>query len=261
MNRPKPSVTTTLLLRRARALHRYLPLAVTGSDRGVHQARVATRRLREAVPVLASGVKAAKAAKARRKIRRLTKALGTVRELDVTLHILDELITTGRVPRTAVEDVRAHVLAERDRRRPVMLHRLEKIDPAKLEQRLAQVAGAVQASDSDEWRRALASRVVKRAKGLRVAIAEAGRVYAPDALHKVRIAVKKLRYGLEIAAETGITAASPMVRTLKRTQTTLGRLHDLQVLLTHVAAVQVPPPVRCAQHGQAATSSHRCVRS
>ena len=239
MNRPKPSVTTTLLLRRTRALHRHLPTAVTGSDHGVHQARVATRRLREAVPVLSAGVKGAKAAKARRKIRRLTKALGTVRELDVTLHVLDELIEKGRVPRAAVEDVRAHVLAERDRRRPVMLERLEKIDAAKLERRLVVVAGALQASGTDEWRRALAARTAKRAKGLREAIAEAGRIYAPDALHKVRIAAKKLRYALEIAAETGVKAASPMVRTLKRTQTTLGRLHDLQVLLTHVAAVQV----------------------
>ena len=238
MNRPKPRVTTTLLLRRARALHRHLPLAVTGNDHGVHQARVATRRLREAVPVLTSGVKAAKAAKARRKIRRLTKALGSVRELDVTLQILDELTEKDRVPRTAVEDVRAHVLTERDRRRPVMLERLERVDPAKLQERLVLVAGALQAADTDGWRDALASRIAKRAKGLRAAIVDAGRVYAPERLHQVRIAAKKLRYALEIAAETGFAEASPMVRTLKRTQNTLGRLQDLQVLLTHVAAVQ-----------------------
>src|SRR5918996_5286380 len=109
MNRPKPRVTTTLLLRRARALHRHLPGAVTGNDHGLHQARVATRRLREAVPVLTSGVKGTKAAKARRKIRRLTRALGTVRELDVTLHILDELARRPEIPRIALEDVRAHV--------------------------------------------------------------------------------------------------------------------------------------------------------
>jgi CHAD domain-containing protein len=100
------------------------------------------------------------------------------------------------------------------------------------------VAGALQACETEGWREALASRVAKRAKGLRAAVADAGRIYAPDRLHQVRIAAKKLRYALEIAAETGITAASPMVRTLKRTQNTLGRLHDLQVLLTCVAAVQ-----------------------
>ena len=58
------SVTSSLLTRRARALHRYLPLAIKGDDRGVHQARVASRRLREAVPVLAGNLKHAKAGKA-----------------------------------------------------------------------------------------------------------------------------------------------------------------------------------------------------
>ena len=45
-----------LLLRRARELERHLPPAVAGDDVGVHQARVASRRLREAVPVLAIGL-------------------------------------------------------------------------------------------------------------------------------------------------------------------------------------------------------------
>jgi hypothetical protein len=35
-----------------------------------------------------------------------------------------------------------------------------------------------------------------------------------------------------------------MVNLLKRTQDTLGRLHDLQVLMHHVAAVEADPPAR-----------------
>src|SRR5688500_11662273 len=106
MNRRKPRVTTSLLARRARALQRYLPAAIRGDHHGVHQARVATRRLREAVPVLTRGVKGARAGKARVKIRRLTRALGTVRELDVTLHLIDELAKRPDVSRNALEDVR-----------------------------------------------------------------------------------------------------------------------------------------------------------
>ena len=63
-------------------------------------------------------------------------------------------------------------------------------------------------------------------------------MYTPERLHAVRIAAKKLRYGLEIAAEAACRPAAPLVRTMKRVQDTLGRLHDLQVLQTHVAAVQ-----------------------
>ena len=90
---------TAALPRRARSLHRYLPLAIKGDDTGVHQAQVASRRLREAVPVLAGTLKNSKAGKATRKIRRLTQALGCVQELDVTLHLLDELAASDGLSR------------------------------------------------------------------------------------------------------------------------------------------------------------------
>jgi CHAD domain-containing protein len=244
MNRRKPRVTTTLLARRARALQRFLPAAIRGDDRGVHQARVATRRLREAVPVLTTGVKGAKTGKARNKIRRLTRALGTVRELDVTLHIVDELARRPGIPRNALEDVRAHVVLERDRRRALMLDRLDQVNSEKLGRRLRAIGAALSTCDAETWRQTLATRLLKRARRFGAAVKEAGHMYAPDRLHRVRIAAKKLRYTLELAADSGTTAAGPHVRALKRAQNTLGRLHDLQVLQHHVAEVQAAPPVR-----------------
>ena len=237
-----------LLARRARALQRYLPAALRGDHHGVHQARVATRRLREAVPVLTIGVKGAKAARARRKIRRLTRALGTVRELDVTMHILDELARRPEVPRNALEDVRAHVLGERDERREVMLERLERVDSDKLNRRLQAVAATLSECDANAWRSALASRLVNRAERLTAAIREAGQIYGPERLHQVRIAAKKLRYAMELAADGRVPGASPLVTQLKRAQDTLGRLHDLQVLQHHVAAVASAPPARRGAH-------------
>jgi CHAD domain-containing protein len=226
-----------LLERRARALRRHLSSAVAGDYTGVHQARVATRRLREAVPVLTAGVKGTKARKAGRKIRRLTRALGTVRELDVTLRILDELADRPDIPRSAVDDLRAHVIATRDRRRALMLERLEEVNSEKLGRRLKNVADALSACP-ETWRVALAARLLTRSKRLQDAVSAAGRIYVPEPLHQVRIAAKKLRYALEIADELGVRDVRPLVRTLKRAQTTLGRLHDLQVLQQHVADVQ-----------------------
>jgi CHAD domain-containing protein len=235
-----------LLLRRARELERQLPLAIEGKDRGVHMARVASRRLREAVPVLAGETKARR--KAERKIRKLTQALGTVREMDVTVQILDEFAQNNQLPRNALEDVRAHVIAERDRRREVMLHRLRRVKPEKLNRRLEEASIVAAVTDSAEWRHALTARVAHRVKRLRQAIQEAGQMYAPEQLHAVRIATKKLRYALELIADARIAAVRPLVNTLKRAQDTLGTLHDLQVIEQHVAAVQALPPARRGAH-------------
>ena len=114
MNRTPPLVR--LLERRTRALHRQLAAAVAGKDTGVHQARVASRRLREALPVLTEGLDHSQAGRAQRKIRRLTQALGSVRELDVTLHLIDETGEKPTVPRAALAEVRALVIEEREER-------------------------------------------------------------------------------------------------------------------------------------------------
>jgi CHAD domain-containing protein len=238
MNLSTSRPTRALLERRTRALRRHLPAAIAGNGVGVHQARVASRRLREAVPVLAKDIASRKGKKAQRALGKLTRALGVVRELDVTLAVLDGLAREARVPAAAVDEVRLHVVAERERRRVRMLERLERIDTGRLERRLAAIGVALQDASSEHWRGALASRIAKRAKALGAAMAAAGQLYEADTLHRVRIAVKKLRYALEIAAGTGTSAAAPLLGTLERAQDALGRLHDLQVLEAHVAAVR-----------------------
>ena len=236
MNRSLPLVR--LLERRSRALNRHLTAAVGGKDAGVHQARVASRRLREALPVLTDGLHGTKAGKAQRKLRRLTQALGAVRELDVTLHLIDELAERRGIPKLALADVRAHVIEERERRRAVMDQRLGQVNTAKLKRRLQSVRDALgNPTPGHNWRAVLALRIARRARRLQRAIDHAGQVYAAQALHDVRIAAKKLRYALEIADESGGAPCALPLRTIKRLQDTLGRLHDLQVLQHHVAIV------------------------
>jgi CHAD domain-containing protein len=239
MNTRTPRPTTRLLARLSRALRRHLPAAISGENAGVHQARVTSRRLREAVPVLSTGLKGSKAGKATRKIRRLTRALGTVRELDVTLSLLDELASAPDVPRTAVEDVRACVVREREARRAVMLKRLARVDAEKIGRRLGSVGTALETATTEPWRRALGTRLLQRSKRLLRAMDGAGQMYSPERLHEVRIAAKKLRYGLELASDSGVALAAAHVRTIKRVQDVLGKLHDLQVLQTHIAAAQI----------------------
>lgn len=231
----------TLLARRSRALKRHLGAAAAGDGRGVHRARVASRRLREALPVLASGLEDTKARKAWRQLRRLTRALGGVREIDVTVALIDELGGRAELPRVALEQVRALVVGEREARQAVLAKRLDPAKTARLDRRLGFLHDALRDSESERWRAALAKRLVKRSKRLREAIRGAGTIYEPERLHRVRLSAKKLRYAIELAADAGIGSAARPVRELERVQDVLGRLHDLQVLQVRVAAVQAQP--------------------
>ena len=254
-----------LLRDRAKDLTRHLAAALKGEMRGVHQGRVASRRLRESLP--AAGARGT-ASRARKSFREITRALGPVRELDVVLGHLSELdaarakrpagaperrgaprpradppsrtpgLKDHKIPRVAVERVRAHVRAERERRRARMLAQIERVDLASALSGVEAIAGAAPPEVSASNAHALARRVHARALALRQAIDRAGTLYHPDHLHAVRIAGKKLRYALEVVASTSAVEVAPELRLLKRVQERLGVMHDYQILLEHVADVR-----------------------
>lgn len=168
--------------------------------------------------------------------------------MNVTLQLIDELATAEDLSRPAWQDVRLYVAAERDRLREPMRTQVAAVDTEKLDRRLRRLSDAVALDTTGVWRQALASRLMKRARRLTEAVDTAGPLYVPEHLHQVRIAAKKLRYGLELAADGGVGGAAAHVRTVKRTQTILGRLHDLQILQSSVASVQEAPQARPGAH-------------
>src|SRR6187549_3643986 len=108
----KPNLSELLIRQRLNALTRALPGAKKGDPLPLHQARVATRRLREALPLVASG---SRGRKLERQVRRLTRALGPLRELDVALEMLDGLTSGAEAPRSAIAKLRQVVHEERQR--------------------------------------------------------------------------------------------------------------------------------------------------
>jgi CHAD domain-containing protein len=239
MKRTPPS--ELLIRQRVVAVTRMLPGAREGHAESLHQARVATRRLREALPLVASGSHGRKLEKT---VRRLTRALGPVRELDVALLTLDEFEGVGDVPRAAIGRLRHVVSEERRLLHDQMCRHLAKVDLDKLQDRAVAASrkGRLNRSKSttaDPRRLAAAEgRVARRAAALRTAIDNASGIYLPDRLHDVRIAVKKLRYAMEIARELRRSRATARLRTLKTAQDLLGRMHDLEVLIARTRAVQ-----------------------
>jgi CHAD domain-containing protein len=157
----------------------------------------------------------------------------------------------------------ACVVREREARRGRMLKRLDRVDAEKIARRLGSVGSALESAAGEPWRRALGRRLLQRSKRLLGVMDAAGQMYAPERLHEVRIAAKKLRYGLELAADSGLPLAAPYVRTIKRAQDILGKLHDLQVLQAHIAAAQIPadpprPESRAALDALAAHVEAQC---
>lgn len=227
---------TDVFPRRLRALVRNLPSAQKGDAEALHKTRVASRRVREALPMLADAVSSASWKKARRQTRRMTRALGRVRELDVGLDLLANLQAADEGQRLALERVAAIMVRDREALRLEMLDQLQAVRPNKLARKIAGLVGDL--GNAAVWRQTLDRRLQSRVKRLRQAIDEAGELYEPARLHGVRLAVKKLRYVLELIRETGAQTAKPLVKTLKASQENLGRLHDVQVVINRIGTTR-----------------------
>ena len=236
MKRTNPS--ELIIRQRVAALSRTLPGARKGDVQAVHQARVATRRIREALPLVARG-RTGKSLK--KSVRKLTRALGPVRELDVALMNLDQLRNSGDVSEAAIARLHQLISEERQRLGAEMVRLISHYNLPKFQKKAVEAAArgpeVIGARDPRRIAAAL-GRAARRAEGLHAAIDNAAGIYLPDRLHQVRITVKKLRYALEIAQDLSGSRATVRIRTLKRVQDLLGRMHDLEMLIARTRAVQ-----------------------
>ena len=216
-----------------------------GDVRALHRTRVASRRLREILPVLQ--LKSDLAERLGRRLRKVTTLLGPVRELDVLADLVAELQESGRYDSQVFRRVATVIAAERTHARERLDSKLSADELERLARKLDKVAGDLRdRKPSRGWRWAVDARATRRAATLIAALDAAGSIYLPERLHNVRIALKKLRYALEISGEAAGLKATADVRALKRHQDILGRLHDVQVLIDRVRQLQptlAPPDV------------------
>jgi CHAD domain-containing protein len=184
-----------------------------------------------------------------RRLKKLTRRLGGVREIDVLTQLLDELQGTRLAPVRALKRVGDEVREARDEAMSGFSHKSIAEAFHRTNRKLEHIAAKLEAVDdrgsrARSWRWAIDARVARRASALKTAVSDAGSMYVPERLHKVRLALKKLRYGVELSVEAGGLRDSSDVRLLKRGQDLLGRLRDRQVLIDRVRGVQasLKPP-------------------
>lgn len=216
-----------LLAPRAAALAAAVTPALAGDPGGVHQARVASRRLREVIPVV--GGPPAVAARAKREVRGVTRALGPVRELDVSQLVYTAVAAPA--PLTPAADAALRRLID-GRRAAAMRRALAAFTPPRLARLWAALDALAQAMPDDRAarRQIVAARVTARASRVAEALHHLGTLYSPERLHAVRIAVKQLRYALEVAGVVRWGATAAHRRDLRVAQDLLGQAHDLHVL-------------------------------
>jgi CHAD domain-containing protein len=224
----------TVLAELTRELLGQLPGVRDGSVDAVHDARIATRRLRELVPMFASEHSEQTSA-VEALLKRAGRRLGTVRELDAMHAHLARLEV--RFPDAAVAAAvgRRTLASEQVEARRKMIKALERLSLAR-RLVLPSPAGTLgwwraRRRSSGEWRTMLRDRVGTHARSVGSAVDHAGGVYFPNRAHSVRIAAKKLRYSVELAVRTGVWRPPRLLRDLRRVLGTLGTLHDAQVLL------------------------------
>ncbi len=212
---------------------RAMPEALRGAPESVHAARVASRRVREALALMQASQTAVNTRKLLRRVRRVTRVLGRVRELDVGGSVLDEMAQAHPEIMGEVQTAKGWLAETRHGRAQAFgniggrfQHKLERTLYAKLEQ-LANEAEL-------HWQPAIAAQVARRRRRVLRASEAAGSIYVPERLHAVRIAVKRLRYAVELAAELNGSNAKRLLASLRQIQGVLGRMHDLQVLMGHL---------------------------
>ncbi len=215
------------------------PATRMGDVEGLHQMRVATRRLRSDLRTFGSLIDGAWAAGIREELRWLADHLGAVRDLDVQLGRLDQtaadlvpdlqpLLEALRARRAvAVEALRAAMASERYR---LLLDRL--VDAVR--DPLVTPAAVRPA------RRLLPPLLARAWRRVEPLAASLGPDDPVEQFHALRIRVKRLRYAAEAIAPalgTGERACARLASRAGDLQDRLGEMHDDAVTVDEVRAL------------------------
>lgn len=204
----------------------------------LHDMRVASRRLRTMLEVLGEAIPVEAREAFARDLRWVGRALGRVRDLDVQLQRVAALrAESAEFERAALEIFARWLEIRRGRQRTRLLERLdsERYAAFVAEARAwveapppAGAPGSAAVAPAYHTGQRLTS---ARGRELHEAYASAERSLAPEDLHAVRIAAKKLRYTVEYFADLTGPGSARRAKRLARFQDFLGERQDTATLL------------------------------
>jgi CHAD domain-containing protein len=203
----------------------------------IHDVRVWSRRLQQAVSAFFPKPRSGKVRRLRRTPRRIRRAVGEWRNCDVLLEMVarQQRRTRSEGKRQAWAFVRDYLLQKRSKevaRAEKKLSRRDLGDYAALAQKLIR-------RPPEESPEILMQRLSDSVQGAwtkwQSALARAQETRAVDDLHAFRIATKDLRYRTELLYDVGHRQLKAQLRWLADLQEAIGVWHDRQVLDQAVA--------------------------
>jgi CHAD domain-containing protein len=224
-----PDERASLLLEdRVTRVFRELPGAVAGQEEPVHQVRVAGRRLRVALPLLARRGEGRAVRQSLRVLRKLTRMVGEGRDMDVILGLFEDRLAVRKAASAEQRSLLSRLRAARARSRVQVAEGILDLDIDGLRRNLRRILRGGAADSITVLARARALREEEGAALLR-GFSQVGDRYQPKVLHALRRRARRLRYAAEVEdVVRGEESRAPVL--WKRLQDGIGVIHDHDVL-------------------------------
>jgi triphosphatase len=218
------------------ALGQYAELAAGGDVEGLHQMRVATRRLRATIDLLAPVLHATQRRTLERELSWLGAAGGTVRELDVITDLLAR--RAAKVDPKLAESMAQLRDALVERRAEELEKMGELLRSARYHALLRRLARpAVRKTGAEAEIAPMAARLVRpMVQSVHRAGARLREDSPPEVVHRLRIRIKRLRYAFELLGTLGGKSHKKALRRLEELQDLLGAFNDVVVAIDWLIA-------------------------
>lgn len=226
------------LLEKVRRLFEPVAQVCQESDaEALHQMRISSRRLRVGLRFFSALFSESERKQVQRQLRRITRALGEIRALDVNVKLLRR--AARRLPASAAKAREALVhdmLIERSTRLAELRELMNVLGMGKLEQRIRHL---ITLRDAHHEARRILKAAAEQLNKLRRSMRKRYRQYRKKntaaSFHQFRIAAKRYRYGLEAAEAVFRVEVRSRIRAVEELQDVMGDCHDLQVMLACLA--------------------------
>ena len=221
----------------AKALDDIVPALMSEDVEGIHRARVASRRLRAAIDAHRSVLGKRERNLLTKAVRRITSGLGTARELDVTIALLEsKRMGLSGAERYACTHAVTQLRALRNDEAKAIAASADYIMSDAFANRVYETVSSGRAPNVCHLDEAEAE-LKGRRRDLWRAHKQWGQSPSEENLHAVRIAFKKFRYSCEQYVDLYGKPLKRLTKTLRVVQDDLGTWNDFRVARRRVQSV------------------------